>query len=128
MLLNSLWPVAKGNWQIIKGFECFMGEVYWQIFQNLKAKKKKLRWQRDYKDFWTFQLVNSEMDTHKLLFWKSKTMWHKTQKFRCFKGTGMQIEKAQINDRLGLSKVSWKFYILTIYNFAVTCPWNLLFS
>ena len=40
----------------------------------------------------------------------------------------MQIEKAQINDRLRVSKVSWKFRIPTIFNFAVICQWNLLFS
>ena len=31
----------------------------------------------------------------------------------------MQIEKALINDRLGVSKVSWKFRIPIIHNFAV---------
>ena len=31
----------------------------------------------------------------------------------------MQIEKALINDRLHVSKVSWKFRITIIYNFAV---------
>ena len=35
------------------------------------------------------------------------------------KGAVMQIEKALINDRLRVSKVSWKFCIPTIYNFAV---------
>ena len=44
------------------------------------------------------------------------------------KGTVMQIEKALINDRLRVSKVSWKFHIPTIYNFEVIYPWNLLFS
>ena len=39
----------------------------------------------------------------------------------------MQIEKAPINDRVLVSKGSWKFYITTIYNFAVIYPWNLLF-
>ena len=39
-----------------------------------------------------------------------------------------QIEKALINDRLRLSKVSWKFRISSIYNFVVIYPWNLLFS
>ena len=39
----------------------------------------------------------------------------------------MQIEKALINDRLRVSKVSWKFCIPTIYNFAVIYPWNLPF-
>ena len=34
----------------------------------------------------------------------------------------MQIEKAMINDRLRVSKVSWKFRILTIYNFAAIHP------
>ena len=29
----------------------------------------------------------------------------------------MQIEKALINDRLGVSKVSWKIRIPIIYNF-----------
>ena len=32
----------------------------------------------------------------------------------CFKGTVMQIENTRINDRLRVSKVSWKFRILTI--------------
>ena len=31
----------------------------------------------------------------------------------------MQIEKALINDRLHVSKVSWKFWILAVYDFAV---------
>ena len=44
------------------------------------------------------------------------------------KGTIMQIEKALINDCLCVSKVSWKFHIPTIDNFAVIYPWNLLFS
>ena len=38
------------------------------------------------------------------------------------KGTVMQIEKALINDRLGVLKLSWKFRIPTIYNFAATDP------
>ena len=45
-----------------------------------------------------------------------------------FKSTVMQIEKALTNDRLRVSKVSWKFRIPTIYNFAAVYPWNLLFS
>ena len=40
----------------------------------------------------------------------------------------MQIEKALINDRSSVSKVSWKFYIRTICNFAVIYPWNSLLS
>ena len=40
----------------------------------------------------------------------------------------MQIEKALINDRLRVSKVSWKCRIPTVYGFAVIYPWNLLFS
>ena len=36
-----------------------------------------------------------------------------------FKGTVMQIEKAQINDHLPISKVSGEFRIPTICNFAV---------
>ena len=31
----------------------------------------------------------------------------------------MQIEEALINDRLRVEKVSWKFHIPTIHNFAV---------
>ena len=34
----------------------------------------------------------------------------------------MQIEKALVNNRLRDSKVSWKFFITTIYNFAVIHP------
>ena len=40
----------------------------------------------------------------------------------------MQIEKAVINDRLRVLKVSWNFRIPTIYNFAVMYLWNLLSS
>ena len=40
----------------------------------------------------------------------------------------MQIEKARINDRLSVSKVSWKFHIRTISDFAVIYQWNLLLS
>ena len=43
------------------------------------------------------------------------------------KRTVMQIEKSIINDRLRVSKMSWKFRIPTIYNFAVIYPWNLIF-
>ena len=39
----------------------------------------------------------------------------------------MQIEKALINDRLRVSKVSCKLNIQTIYNFEVIYFWNLLF-
>ena len=44
------------------------------------------------------------------------------------KGTFMQIEKAHIYDCLPVSKLSWKFCVPSIYNFAVIYPWNLLFS
>ena len=40
----------------------------------------------------------------------------------------MQIKKARINDRLRVSKVSRKFRIPTIFNFAVIHLRNLLFS
>ena len=39
----------------------------------------------------------------------------------------MQIEKTPINNNLRVSKVSWKFHIPAIYNFAVIYPSNLLF-
>ena len=39
----------------------------------------------------------------------------------------MQIEKALINDILVVSKVSRKFCIPTIQNFAIIYSWNLLF-
>ena len=38
------------------------------------------------------------------------------------KGTVMQTEKALINDRLRVSKLSRKFLIPTIYNLAVIYP------
>ena len=44
------------------------------------------------------------------------------------KGTVIQIEKALANVCLRISKVSWKFCILTIYNFAVIYLLNFLFS
>ena len=40
--------------------------------------------------------------------------------FSSIKGTVMQIEKALRNDRLLVSKVTWKFRISAIYTFAVT--------
>ena len=40
----------------------------------------------------------------------------------------MTIEKALINDRIHVQKVTRKLCIPTIYNFAVISPWNLLFS
>ena len=40
----------------------------------------------------------------------------------------MQIKIALVNDRLLVSKMSWKFCIPTVYNLAVIYPWNLLFS
>ena len=45
-----------------------------------------------------------------------------------FKGIVMQIEKALINDRLRVTKVSLKFPIPTIYKFEVICAWNVLCS
>ena len=56
-----------------------------------------------------------------------KTLDYQT-KNNHLKGIVMQIEKALISDGLRVSKVSWKFSILIIYNFAVIDPWNLLFS
>ena len=44
------------------------------------------------------------------------------------KGTVRQIEKALINDRLRVLKVSWKSHIPTIHRLAVIYQWNLLFS
>ena len=40
----------------------------------------------------------------------------------------MLIKKALINDHIRVSKVSWKFLIQIIYNFAVIYPRNLPFS
>ena len=45
-----------------------------------------------------------------------------------FKAAVMQVEKALINERLHVSKVSWNLLIPTIYNFSVIYSWNLLFS
>ena len=43
-------------------------------------------------------------------------------KFSTFKGTVMLTEKARINERLRVSKVSCKLRIPTIYSFAVIYP------
>ena len=40
----------------------------------------------------------------------------------------MKTKKALVNDRLCVSKISWKFRISTICNSAVIYQWNLLFS
>ena len=47
---------------------------------------------------------------------------------KIYKGPVMQVEKALIDDRLRVSKVSWKSHIPTIYNFAVIYAWIFLFS
>ena len=47
--------------------------------------------------------------------------------YHFIKGTAMQTEKAQINDGLHASKVSWKFR-KTISHFTVIYPRSLLFS
>ena len=44
------------------------------------------------------------------------------------KGLVTQIEKALINDRLRVSKISGKICIPTRYAFAVIYPRNLIFS
>ena len=38
---------------------------------------------------------------------------------KILKGTVMQMEKVLINDRIRVSKASWKFRVLILYNFAV---------
>ena len=48
--------------------------------------------------------------------------------YKMVKGTVVQIEKTLINDRLRVLKVSRKSHIPTIYNFAVICPCNFIFS
>ena len=58
------------------------------------------------------------------VFWQKKSpinryeIWHRRGKSR-LKDIVMQIGNALTNDRLCVSKVSWKFCIQTIYNFAV---------
>ena len=42
--------------------------------------------------------------------------------------TFIKVTVMQIENRLRVSKISWKFRIPTIYNFAVIYPWNLQFS
>ena len=56
-----------------------------------------------------------------------KTVAYKNSVY-AFTCTVMQIEKALINHRLRVSKVSWKFHVQTICNFAGIFPWNLLLS
>ena len=41
---------------------------------------------------------------------------------RSIKSTVVEIDKALISDCLRLSKVSGKFHIPTIFNFAIVCP------
>ena len=45
-----------------------------------------------------------------------------------FKDTVMQIKKALINDPLYVLKVSWKFRIATIHNFAYFLTVSIAFS
>ena len=59
----------------------------------------------------------------RLLLWE---IFKKMFKTANFKVTVMQIEKALIEDRLRVSKTSWKFCVPTAFNFAVIYLWNLL--
>ena len=52
----------------------------------------------------------------------------KNPEFSTLKVTVMYSENALVNNRLCVSKISWKFRISTIFNFAVIYLWNLLFS
>ena len=61
-----------------------------------------------------------KVKTKILIYWERKELLKVA--------TVMQIEKSLVNDRLRVSKVSWKFRIPNIYNFAVIYQWNLLFS
>ena len=66
-----------------------------------------------------FSPYNIKIATHQFeFFWLSNPLY----------GTAMQIEEALITDHLCASRVSWKFRIVTTYNFAVTYPWGFLFS
>ena len=51
-----------------------------------------------------------------------KTLQASAKKKIYIKGAVMKIEKAEINDRLPVSKVSLKFRIPTINNFSVIYP------
>ena len=70
-------------------------------------------------------------DILKAYFWKRDTLFYTTTLSRIFfnvKGTVMQIEKVLINNRLRDLKVSWKFCVPTICNFAIIYQWKLVFS
>ena len=53
---------------------------------------------------------------------RAKTWEKGPKRLKILKGTVVQIVKALINDHLRVSKVFWKYVILTIYNFAVIYP------
>ena len=55
--------------------------------------------------------------------WMRTTITPNTDTFHAV--TVISIEKLLINDHLRVSKVSWKFRILTSYNFAVIYLWNI---
>ena len=72
---------------------------------------------------WCFAIYARFTNSLLLCQWKMHSSY-----FSYFKGTVIQIEKSPIKDRLRISKVSWKFCVPTIFNFAIIYPWNLLFS
>ena len=77
----------------------------------------------------THRNLHTQKNTRGFVSKKSMSFILELNNFKqSFKDTVMQIEKALINDCLYVSKVSWKFRIANIYNFAVIYPWNLLFS
>ena len=146
-LLFDIRDIKRGNWewQIAGDGEL---NIYFKNNFNLfvmnVTQLNFLNWQNEH--IWNFIKVNYKKG---LLFVVVPTLirWRKTKiftdynnkvktknaevfiSFICFssvKLTVMQIEKALINNRLGVSKVSGKFRIPTIYNHTVIYPWNLL--
>ena len=72
------------------------------------------------------KVVNTLILTNILIIWNWDNSWS-TYCFHNPEDVDLSL-KVMSNDRLRVSKVSWKFRISTFYNFAVIYPWNFPFS
>ena len=103
---------------VVKSQPSFITKKY-QVMQSLSIygyfESRKWKWTDFfdlYKEYKILQLVSEWIYNESLFV------------FLLLKGIIKKTERALINDRLSVSKLSWKFYIPTIYNFAVIYPWN----
>ena len=109
---------------VLSNWKWFLKNYFWKygtLFETFLPSSVRLR-------FWGFVFFFGKRET--IVFLKDLLslilLIFKSLKYDFFVDhTAKLIEKVLINDRLRVSKASWKFRIPTIYYFATIYPWNL---